>query len=130
MIMRLRLTGTFVLAFGIFVFAGSALAGNGSGNGNGNGSDGAPGNSASAPGQVKKDAPAAGDTPTATTTTVADGNAVPTDGLKPSNDTAHNTHAPASSSTTKLYGNGQTAGGIALHGGASPSTMLHGPGNS
>ena len=30
--MRLRLTGTFVLVLGIFVFAGSALADNGHGN--------------------------------------------------------------------------------------------------
>src|SRR6266568_5330000 len=131
MTMRLRLTGTFVLVFGIFVFAGSALAGNGNGNGNGNGSSGAPGNSASAPGQVKKDAPPAGaETTTVATTTVADQNAAPTAGVKPANDTAHDTRAPASSSATKLYGNGQTAGGIALHHGASPSTRLHGPGNS
>jgi len=131
MTMRLRLTGTFVLVFGIFVFAGSALAGNGNGNENGNGSSGAPGNSASAPGQVKKDAPPAGaETTTVATTTVADQNAAPTAGVKPANDTAHDTRAPASSSATKLYGNGQTAGGIALHHGASPSTRLHGPGNS
>src|SRR5437763_352524 len=69
MTMRLRLMGTFVLVVGIFVFAGSALAGNGHGNGNGNGSDGAPGSSGSAPGQVKKDAPpAAAGTTTAPTT--------------------------------------------------------------
>src|SRR5213595_2631923 len=130
MTMRLRLTGTFVLVLGIFVFAGSALAGNGHGNENGNGSDGAPGNSGDAPGQVKKDAPpAAADTTSAATTTVADRSAAPAEGVKPSNGTAHDTHAPASSTATKLYGNGQTAGGIALHGGASPTTRLHGPGN-
>src|SRR5438105_14045586 len=132
MIMRLRLRGTCVLVIGIFVFAGSALAGNGHGNGNGNGSDGAPGSSGSAPGQVKKDAPpaAAAATTTTATTTVSDQSAAPTEGVKPSRDTAHETHAPASSSATKLYGNGQTAGGIALHHGAAPSTSLHGPGNS
>ena len=129
--MRLRLTGTFVLVVGIFVFAGSALAGNGHGNGNANGSDGAPGSSGSAPGQVKKDAPpAAAATTTAATTTVSDQSAAPAEGVKPSRNTAHDTHAPASSSATKLYGNGQTAGGIALHHGAAPSTSLHGPGNS
>jgi hypothetical protein len=134
----MRLTGAFVLVFGIFVFAGSALAGNGHGNGNGNGNDGASGNSASAPGQVKKDAPPASTvttttTPaaaTTTTTTVADQPAGPTEGVKPSSETAHNTHAPASSNKTKKYGNGQTAGAIAIQHGAPPSTVLHGPGNS
>ena len=54
-------------------------------------------------------------------------------GVKPSSATTitgHNTHAAASSTKTKLYGNGQTAGQIAQQYGASPSTMLYGPGNS
>jgi len=51
-------------------------------------------------------------------------------GVKPSNDTAHDTHAAASSDETKLYGNGKTAGQIAQRNGAAPSTVLHGPGNS
>src|SRR5438874_6950254 len=127
----MRLTGAFVLVLGIFVFAGSALADNGHGNGNGSGNDGAPGNSASAPGQVKKDPlPDSTATPTTTTTTVADPTAAPTDGVKPSNSTAHETHAPASSNETKKYGNGQNAGAIAIKHGAPPSTILHGPGNS
>jgi hypothetical protein len=50
--------------------------------------------------------------------------------VKPSNDTAHDTHAAASSDETKLYGNGKTAGPIAQRNGAAPSTVLHGPGNS
>jgi hypothetical protein len=132
----MRLSGTFVLVLGIFVFAGSALAGNGHGNGNGNGGEASPGNSASAPGQVKKDSPSAPavdpstiTTTTATTTTTTTG-AAPTEGVKPANSTAHDTHAPASSNRTKKYGNGQTAGAIAIHHGASPSTVLHGPGNS
>jgi hypothetical protein len=50
--------------------------------------------------------------------------------VKPSNDTAHETHAAASSDETKLYGNGKTAGQIAQRNGAAPSTVLHGPGNS
>src|SRR5919198_4350043 len=125
--MRMRLTGTCVLVLGIFAFAGSALAGNG--NGNRNGTDAAPGNSANAPGQVKKDAPPAATTTAATTTTTA-ADPAPAEGVKPSNTTAHETHAPASSNETKQYGNGQTAGGIAMHNGAKPSTVLHGPGNS
>jgi hypothetical protein len=135
--MTMRLAGTFVLVLGIFVFAGSALAGNGHGNGNGNGSDAAPGNSASAPGQVKKDAPpvpavttTTTTATTTTTTTVADQTVAPVEGVKPSSGTAHDTHAPASSNQTKKYGNGQTAGTIAINHGAPPSTVVHGPGNS
>jgi len=139
--MTKRLTSTCVLALAILAFAGSALAGNGNGNGNGNGegkpsqSDAAPGNSGNAPGQEKKDAapePAqsTSTTTTATTTTVAEPSSSPTAGVKPSNTTAHDTHAAASSNQTKKYGNGQTAGAIAQKNGASGSTILHGPGNS
>jgi hypothetical protein len=136
-----RLTSTCVLALGVLAFAGSALAGNGNGNGNGNGegkqsqSDAAPGNSANAPGQEKKDAAPeplqpTSTTTTATTTTVAEPSSAPTVGVKPSNTTAHDTHAAASSNQTKKYGNGQTAGAIAQKNGASGNTILHGPGNS
>ena len=52
------------------------------------------------------------------------------EGVKPDSETAHDTHAAASSTKTKLYGNGKTAGEIAIRGGARPSTVLHGPGNS
>jgi hypothetical protein len=136
--MTKRLASTLVLAFGIAVFATSAYAGNGNGNGNGHGngkSDGGPaaadqgsasGNSGNAPGQAKKD-----DAPPAETATVA---AAPDsgapDGVKPSSTTEHETHAAASSDDTKLYGNGKTAGQIAVQNGAAPSTVLHGPGNS
>jgi hypothetical protein len=128
---RLRLTGTCVLVLGIFMFTGSALAGNGQGNGNDNGgaTGAAPGNSASAPGQVKKDSPVPA-VQTTTATTSADPSVGPTEGVKPANDTAHDTHAAASSTSTKQYGNGRTAGAIAQQNGAAPSTMLHGPGNS
>jgi hypothetical protein len=51
-------------------------------------------------------------------------------GVKPTTATAHNTFAPAASSSTKLYGNGKTAGQIAQQNGANPTAMLHGPGNS
>src|SRR5438105_8305216 len=130
--MRLRFTGTCVLVLGIFVFTGSAFAGNGHGNDNGGATTAAPGNSASAPGQVKKDAPdpAAAATVQTTATAPADPSAGPTVGVKPANDTAHDTHAAASWNSTKQYGNGRTAGAIAQQHGASPSTMLHGPGNS
>jgi hypothetical protein len=50
--------------------------------------------------------------------------------VKPSNDTAHDTHAEAQSDKTKQYGNGQTAGQIAEKNGAKGTTVLHGPGNS
>jgi hypothetical protein len=140
--MTMRLTGTFVLVLSVLVFAGGAYAGNGNGNENGNGNGkgtetqgDAPGNSASAPGQVKKDAPppaaetttSAVTTTTAPTTTASETNA---DGVKPSNSTAHDTHAEAQSDKTKQYGNGQTAGQVAEQNGAAGNAVLHGPGNS
>jgi hypothetical protein len=144
--MKLRLVSTCVLALGIAALASaSAFAGNGNGQGNGkgNGKDdltAAPaavadtslghGNSADAPGQLKKDeAPA----PTVAAPAQADPTeqvSVAQSGVKPSNDTAHDTHAAASSDETKLYGNGKTAGQIAQRNGAAPNTVLHGPGNS
>jgi hypothetical protein len=134
--MTMRRTGTFVLVLiSVLVFAGVAYAGNGNGNDKGN-EVGSPGNSADAPGQVKKDAPP----PAVETTTVA--TAPPTtaaaapsapansSGVKPSNETAHDTHAEAQSDKTKQYGNGQTAGQIAEKNGAAGNAVLHGPGNS
>ena len=135
--MKLRLTGTLVLVLAIAALgSASAYAGNGQGNGNGkDDSAAAPasaasaqdhGNSANAQGQLKKDETAA---PTASAAAQVDpGAAEP--GVKPSNDTAHDTHAAASSEETKQYGNGKTAGQIAVQNGAAPSTILHGPGNS
>jgi hypothetical protein len=135
--MKLRLTGTLVLVLAIAAL-GSASAYAGDGQGNGNGKDdsaAAPagvasaqdhGNSANAQGQLKKDEAAA---PTASAFAQVDpGAAQP--GVKPANDTAHETHAAASSEETKQYGNGKTAGQIAVQNGAAPSTILHGPGNS
>jgi hypothetical protein len=128
-----------VLVLGIAALgSASAYAGNGQGNGNGNGNDAAVaasagaagaedhGNSGNAPGQVKKDEAAA---PTVSAATSNDAGAAQV-GVKPSNDTAHDTHAAASSDKTKQYGNGKTAGQIAIQNGAAPSTVLHGPGNS
>jgi hypothetical protein len=139
--MGMRLAGAFALVLGVVTFAGPAFAGNGNGtgnnSGNGNTNDNSavtpsPGNSADAPGQLKKDA--ASSAPSATTTTTAAPATSPapasSQGVKPANDTAHDTHAAASSTKTKLYGNGKNAGAIAIHNGASPSTVLHGPGNS
>jgi hypothetical protein len=51
-------------------------------------------------------------------------------GVKSSATTRFNVHAAAGSSATKLYGNGKTAGQIAMQNGASASTDLYGPGNS
>jgi len=135
-----------VLVLGIAALASaSAFAGNGDGQGNGkgNGKDDSAvvsaavadpsqghGNSANAPGQLKKD-----DAPAPTVAAPAQADATQEvssaqSGVKPSNDTAHDTHAAASSDETKLYGNGKTAGPIAQRNGAAPSTVLHGPGNS
>jgi hypothetical protein len=144
--MKLRLVSTCVLVLGIAALASaSAFAGNGDGQGNGkgNGKDDSAvvsaavadpsqghGNSANARGQLKKDdAPA----PTVAAPVQADATqevSSAQSGVKPSNDTAHNTHAAASSDETKLYGNGKTAGQIAQRNAAAPSTVLHGPGNS
>ena len=136
--MKLRLAGTLVLVLAIAALgSASAYAGNGQGNGNGNGKDDSAaaqassasaedhGNSANAQGQLKKDAAEA---PTASATAQVDPAAQP--GVKPANDTAHDTHAAASSAETKEYGNGKTAGQIAVQNGAASSTILHGPGNS
>jgi hypothetical protein len=133
--MKLRLTGTLVLVLAIAALgSASAYAGNGQGNGKDD-SAAAPaspaseqdhGNSATAQGQLKKDEAAA---PTASAAAQVDpGAAQP--GVKPANDTAHDTHAAASSEETKQYGKGKTAGQIAVQNGAAPSTILHGPGNS
>jgi hypothetical protein len=134
--MKLRLTGTLVLVLAIAALgSASAYAGNGQGNGNGKddsaaasaGAAGAEGhgNSANARGQLKKDDAAA---PTASAAQIVPAAAQP--GVKPTNETAHDTHAAASSDETKQYGNGKTAGQIAVQNGAAPTTILHGPGNS
>ena len=53
-------------------------------------------------------------------------------GVKPSATTnsTHNTNAMAASTRTKVYGNGKTAGQIAMQSGAGATTNLYGPGNS
>ena len=143
-----RVLGMFCVVVLFVVSAGAAQAGNGHGNGNGNGNDNSgapppgqsasPGNPAEAPGQAKKDgdqqpdvkqtgqdkkapAPAEETPPTAPPSS---------DGVKPSNSTAKNTNASAGSNKTKKYGNGKTAGQIAMQHGYPASGNLHGPGNS
>lgn len=138
--MGMRLASALALVLGVATFAGPAFAGNGNGNGNGGGNGKvdsnaaasvSPGNSASSPGQLKKD-DGGSNQATQQSVAVVAASAGPTagQGVKPGNDTAHDTHAAASSTKTKLYGNGRTAGEIAIQNGASPSTVLHGPGNS
>jgi hypothetical protein len=142
--MTMRLTGALALVLGVAVFASPALAGNGHGNGNANGNgngaaataavsgDSSQGKSESAPGQLKEEAetvpavPELVDAGAAVTELVA----ANSEGVKPSNTTQHETHAAASSDKTKKYGNGKTAGQIAITNGAAASTILHGPGNS
>ena len=138
--MKLRLMGTLVLVLGIAGLASaSAYAASGNGNGKDEPAAAAPaaaasqssghGNSADAPGQLKKDDVTAA-VPAVSASTVAPAGGTAQTGVKPSNDTAHDTHAAASSDQTKLYGNGKTAGQIAIGNGAAGSTVLHGPGNS
>jgi hypothetical protein len=128
----------------VAVFASPALAGNGHGNGNANGNgngngvaapaavstDSSPGKSESAPGQLKKEAETVPAAPAPVEAAVTEVVAANSEGVKPSNTTQHETHAAASSDKTKKYGNGKTAGQIAIANGAPASTILHGPGNS
>lgn len=79
------------------------------------------------PGQAKKATKTSGTKGKAHTHGVKSGSSA---GVKPSNTTQKNTHASAGSDQTKLYGNGKTAGQIAMENGASSDTDLYGPGNS
>ena len=128
--MKMRLAGAFLLVAGVAALASaSAYAGNGNDNGNGRGNGNATGQAAGeAPGQLKKDE--APQPAVAAESSAAQGAEAAQTGVKPSNDTVHDTHAAASSDKTKLYGNDKTAGQIAIRNGAAPSTVLHGPGNS
>ena len=159
---------SILLALALAAFTGSALAGNGNGNGTGSQDAAAtptvsatgsasqsPGNSANAPGQVKKDQSASG---TASTQGGADANAEASQsGVKPTSSTARGNHntscttgggtgssATCSSSgsnaatvqtaahadASKRYGNGHTAAQIANSSRAPAGTSLYGPGNS
>jgi len=139
------IVGAAVLLIALVALAGPAYA-SGNGNGNGNGHDTASaqadatqdsssGKSAEAPGQVKKDAQqstAAGASSPASSKAKSQGKSASGSaaGVKPSSSTEHNVSAAAGSSATKLYGNGQTAGQIAMQLGASANALLYGPGNS
>jgi hypothetical protein len=90
---------------------GQAQAGNGNGN-----------QSSQPPGQEKKQQASSADAQP----TTADNST----GVKPSSTTQHQTTAAAGSNKTKRYGNGKTAGQIAMKNGASANTTLYGPGNS
>ena len=134
--------------------------GNGNGNGNANGkSDSAPaeqsatpGNSGDAPGH-NKDAAAPAEPKQSGPDTKQSGpdtkqsgpdkkssapaqdaapapTSGPSEGVKPSNSTAKHTNEQAGSNKTKLYGNGKTAGQIAISHGYPASGNVYGPGNS
>jgi hypothetical protein len=143
----MRLASTCVLALGVAAFAGSAYAGNDNNKGKHDAASGgsaavdaqasAPGNSANAPGQLKKEAEAAKQDVQAATAAApaanagsAGSSAAAQIGVKPASDTEKDTREAASSDKTKQYGNGKTAGQIAMQNGAPASTILHGPGNS
>jgi hypothetical protein len=161
-----RLTSSLVLVLGLAAFTGSALAGNGNGNGNDKAAAPAapaasesvsqassPGNSASAPGQVKKDQATTG----ANGGGSADQNAGAQAGMKPTSATAKGNkptwcstgggtgssatctasgagaataQAAAKADASKRYGNGRTAAQIANSRGAPAGTTVYGPGNS
>lgn len=70
---------------------------------------------------------AKGQASTSASASATTGNSV---GVKSSSKTHFNTNAAAGSSATKGYGNGKTAGQIAMKNGAGASTNLYGPGNS
>lgn len=97
-----------------------------------------PGHSGNAPGQEKKAvSPAAAPGPGQAKKSAEADHGKPSSqvapaspGVKPSSTTAKNTDAPAASNRTKLYGNGKTAGQIAMQHGYPANGNLHGPGNS
>jgi hypothetical protein len=153
--MTKRLTLILGTALLTIVLAPPAYASPGNGNGSENGNGAANANSQAAshsapapssapdsagpPGQVKKADQAQANGANSASPSHAKSNAAAetksyktasSAGVKPSNSTAHNTSATAGSNSTKLYGNGQTAGQIAIHSGASTNAVLYGPGNS
>jgi hypothetical protein len=117
--MRHRLAASLlaILVLALAAFAGTSLAGNGHANGGGDhGQRGSQSQqSSSHQSTSQQSSPATG----------GDNS----QGVKPSNSTQHDTYANASSSHTKQYGNGKTAGQIATQAGYGNAT-LHGPGNS
>ncbi len=111
--------------FAAAVLSGVAAAGNPHGTPPGQAANAQTSSSSSAgvkesPGQAKKQTGQAKNTSSSSSSA----------GVKPSSTTQHNTNAAAGSNQTKLYGNGKTAGQIAMNNGASADTNLYGPGNS
>jgi hypothetical protein len=153
------LASTFLLALAVAAFTGSALAGNGNGNSNEQTAGSTPalsatvsasqdhGNSANAPGQIKKQSTTS--TASAQSSGGAGGsasqNSASTKGVKPTSATSHDTNCSLTSSgcastganattmgagdASKRYGNGTTAAQVARQNGAT-SGNVHGPGNS
>ena len=148
-----------VLVLALAAFTGSALAGSGGGNGsdgsNGNSAN-APGQtkadqapaapaaaastkhadkqsstqvSVQASAQASTQSSAHDDKQSSTSATAPATGGSNSQGVKPSNETDHDTYALASSDKTKVYGNGKTAGQIATQAGQG-NAVLHGPGNS
>ena len=138
--------GSALLLVVLTALAGPAYAaGNGKGMGQGNATTEAPvaasptpGKSADAPGQVKKEhePPVTGASAVHSAGLNGSGSehaksgSGGSAGVKRSSSTDHNVSAAAGSNATKLYGNGQTAGQIAIRHGASTEAILYGPGNS
>lgn len=131
MIKRLTgIAGALVLTIALTAFTASALAGTGNGNGTGN-SRATPASQSSASAATTQGNSA--NAPGHTTSHGQNGhmqNSPTQPGVKPDNTTnvLHNTTAPATSNKTKLYGNGTTAGQIAIQFGFTGD--LSGPGNS
>jgi hypothetical protein len=146
------IVSTVALTIALAAFTGSALAENGNGGATsqatpaGQTASQAPGNSANAPGQLKKAAAATTDTAQGS----AAQNSTAEPGMKPTNATDKNTSCttggsagsvtcPSDSPTaagaghadaSKKYGNGSTAAQIATTNGAPAGTSIFGPGNS
>ena len=104
-----RYAGVVMASFlGAAILSGVALAGNPHG---------------TPPGQAKKQSNASASVRASASVSA---------GVKPSATTnsTHNANAMAASTQTKVYGNGKTAGQIAMQSGAGATTNLYGPGNS
>jgi hypothetical protein len=129
-----HLTGLVVaLVLALAAFTGSALAGGGNGNGGGGGNGNANDHATQAPApqtsQPSHDSHGSSSKQSDTSASNPASGGDNSHGVKPSNQTKHDTYAKASSDKTKQYGNGKTAGQIATQSGHGDAT-LHGPGNS
>jgi hypothetical protein len=113
-------------AFALGAIAGAATAGNPHGTPPGQATQSSStSSSASTSSQTSSQAPAPSSKYAGCTGSTSQGA-----GVKPDSTTLHDTCAAAGSKQTKLYGNGKTAGQIAMSRGAGADTQLRGPGNS